>query len=84
MGQYGHARKLWFVPGLNRFCCRREVGIRDKASSSSRHQMLVLRAQRLGKKLLEAQRKYPRLAKLMEMEKDRQHLNHRIATEPKV
>jgi hypothetical protein len=43
-----------------------------------------MRVERLGKKLLEAQRKYPRLAKLMELEKDRQHLNHCIATEPKV
>jgi hypothetical protein len=84
MGEYGHARKLWYVPALNRFCCRTEAGIRDKASSSSRHQMLVLRAERLGKKLLEAQRKYPRLAKLMEMEKARQYLNSLIANEAKV
>jgi len=51
---------------------------------ASRHQILVLRTERLAKKLLEAQRKYPRLAKLIEMEKDRQSLNHRIANEAKV
>ena len=84
IGEYGHARKLWFVPALNRFCCRKEAGIRDKASCSSRHQTLVLRAERLGKKLLEAQRRYPRLAKLLEMEKDREYLNNLIANEAKV
>jgi hypothetical protein len=83
MGEYGLARKLWFVPALNRFCCRIEADIRDKASCSSRHQTLVLRAERLGKKLLEAQRRYPRLAKLMEMEKDWQYLNSLIYNEAK-
>jgi hypothetical protein len=83
MGEYGYARKLWYVSALNRFCCRIEAGIRDKASCSSRHQRLVLRAERLGNKLLEAQRRYPRLAKLMEMEKDRQYLNSLIYTEAK-
>jgi hypothetical protein len=83
MGEYGITRKLWFVPALNRFCCRKEGGMRDKASSSSRHQSLVLRAERLGKKLLEAQKKYPRLAQLLEMQKDLDGLNHRIHNEAK-
>ena len=75
---YGYARKLWWIPGENRYCCRAEVGIVDKVAYCTKSKRPEIRAAWLGEKLARAYRRFPGLTNWIDMAKELEALNKRL------